>query len=146
MSLFRAVIEAFVACWSLSVASQTAAPERRSVSTQLSMKTRQISLRSTGLWPFRWSSHAKKKSFFASTIMHICGGSCQGYLFLVFALKLHRHKFPAQIVGVCTVTFPLDSPMVFLQPTLVKRSSKSPSSKAVCKEEEDLAWLRTAFS
>lgn len=68
----------------------------------------------------------KKKSFFASTIMHICGGSCQGYLFLVFALKLHRHKFPAQIVGVCTVTFPLDSPMVFLQPTLVKRSSKSP--------------------
>lgn len=112
--------------WIQVIGFKTAAPERRSVSTQLSMKTRQISLRSTGLWPFRWSSHAKKKSFFASTIMHICGGSCQGYLFLVFALKLHRHKFPAQIVGVCTVTFPLDSPMVFLQPTLVKRSSKSP--------------------
>ncbi|XP_030605848.1 uncharacterized protein LOC115794460 [Archocentrus centrarchus] len=93
------------------VASQTDPPERRSVSTQLSMKTLQNSFRSTAT----------------------------------------QARVPSRDCGVCTVTFPLDSPMLFLQPTLVKRSPKRPRfsitddeedpqkcslSKVVCKEED----------
>ncbi|XP_044063847.1 uncharacterized protein LOC122881574 isoform X1 [Siniperca chuatsi] len=68
------------------VASQTDPPERKSVSTQLSMKTLQNHFRSTAT----------------------------------------QARVPSRDCGVCTLTFPLDSPLLFLQPTIVKRPSKRP--------------------
>lgn len=35
-------------------------------------------------------------------------------------------KVPSRDCGVCTLTFPLDSPILFLQPTLAKRPPKRP--------------------
>ncbi|KAG8010202.1 hypothetical protein GBF38_014420 [Nibea albiflora] len=37
--------------------------------------------------------------------------------------------------GVCTLTFPLDSPLLFLQPTLVKRPPKRPRLSLTDEEE-----------
>ncbi|XP_047455364.1 uncharacterized protein LOC125016739 isoform X3 [Mugil cephalus] len=44
-------------------------------------------------------------------------------------------KVPSRDCGVCTLTFPLDSPILFLQPTIVKRPSKRP--RLSLKEEEE---------
>ncbi|XP_070691874.1 uncharacterized protein [Pempheris klunzingeri] len=77
------------------VASQTDPPERKSVSTQLSMKTLQNHFRSTGT----------------------------------------QVKVPSRDCGVCTLTFPLDSPLLFLQPTIVKRPSKRPRLSLTEEEE-----------
>ncbi|TMS10410.1 hypothetical protein E3U43_019403 [Larimichthys crocea] len=77
------------------VASQTDPPERKSVSTQLCMKTLQSPFRSKG------------------TQVRVASRDC----------------------GVCTLTFPLDSPLLFLQPTLVKRPSKRPRLSLTDEEE-----------
>lgn len=96
------------------VGSQTDPPERKSVSTQLSMKTLQNHFRSTAT----------------------------------------QVKAPSRDCGVCTLTFPLDSPLLFLQPTIVERPSKrarlsikdeeeSPaecSLSVVVQEPEDTTW------
>ncbi|XP_045900759.1 uncharacterized protein LOC123968204 isoform X1 [Micropterus dolomieu] len=77
------------------VASQTDPPERKSVGTQLSMKTLQNQFRSKGT----------------------------------------QARVSSRDYGVCTLTFPLDSPLLFLQPTTVKRSSKRPRLSLSDEEE-----------
>ncbi|XP_042280273.1 uncharacterized protein LOC122987625 isoform X2 [Thunnus albacares] len=77
------------------VGSQTDPPERKSVSTQLSMKTLQNHFRSTAT----------------------------------------QVKAPSRDCGVCTLTFPLDSPLLFLQPTIVERPSKR--ARLSIKDEEE---------
>lgn len=44
-------------------------------------------------------------------------------------------KVPSRDCGVCTLTFPLDSPVLFLQPTLIKRPSKRPRLSLTDEEE-----------
>ncbi|XP_042345621.1 uncharacterized protein LOC121945487 [Plectropomus leopardus] len=44
-------------------------------------------------------------------------------------------KIPSRDCGVCTLTFPLDSPLLFLQPTIVKRPSKRPRLSLTDEEE-----------
>ncbi|XP_036931461.1 uncharacterized protein LOC119006642 isoform X3 [Acanthopagrus latus] len=43
-----------------------------------------------------------------------------------FRSKGVQAKAASRDFGVCTLTFPLDSPLLFLQPTIVKRPSKRP--------------------
>ncbi|XP_023152047.1 mucin-2-like [Amphiprion ocellaris] len=44
-------------------------------------------------------------------------------------------KVPSRDCGVCTTTFPLDSPVLFLQPALIKRPSKRPRLSLTDEEE-----------
>lgn len=44
-------------------------------------------------------------------------------------------RVPSRDCGVCTLTFPLDSPLLFLQPTIVKRPSKRPRLSLSDEEE-----------
>ncbi|KAM7382656.1 hypothetical protein PAMP_002378 [Pampus punctatissimus] len=45
-------------------------------------------------------------------------------------------KVASRDCGVCTLTFPLDSPLLFLQPTIVERPSKRPRLSLTDEEEE----------
>ncbi|KAI3360423.1 hypothetical protein L3Q82_002328 [Scortum barcoo] len=45
-------------------------------------------------------------------------------------------RVPSRDCGVCTLTFPLDSPLLFLQPTRVRRLSKRPRLSLTDEEEE----------
>lgn len=44
-------------------------------------------------------------------------------------------RVPSRDCGMCTLTFPLDSPLLFLQPTIIKRPSKRPRLSLTVKEE-----------
>ncbi|XP_034729320.1 uncharacterized protein LOC117945737 isoform X5 [Etheostoma cragini] len=52
-----------------------------------------------------------------------------------FRSKATQVKMPGRDCGVCTDTFPLDSPLLLLQPTLVKRPSKRPRLSLTDEEE-----------
>ncbi|XP_078109486.1 uncharacterized protein LOC144519870 isoform X5 [Sander vitreus] len=52
-----------------------------------------------------------------------------------FRSKAIQVKMPSRDCGVCTDTFPLDSPLLLLQPTLVKRPSKRPRLSLTDEEE-----------
>ncbi|KAF1387681.1 hypothetical protein PFLUV_G00082470 [Perca fluviatilis] len=52
-----------------------------------------------------------------------------------FRSKATQVKMPSRDCGVGTVTFPLDSPLLLLQPTLVKRPSKRPRLSLTDEEE-----------
>ncbi|XP_037641806.1 THAP domain-containing protein 10-like isoform X1 [Sebastes umbrosus] len=78
-----------------STETPTDSPGKRSVGTQLSMKTLQNRFRSTAT----------------------------------------QARVPSRDCGVCTLTFPLDSPLLFLQPTIVKRPSKRPRLSLSDEEE-----------
>ncbi|XP_035527944.1 uncharacterized protein LOC118335645 isoform X2 [Morone saxatilis] len=97
------------ACRILSVrhvASQTDPPERRSVSTQLSTDNKSVGTQ---------LSTKTLQNHFRSTATQV--------------------RVPSRDCGVCTLTFPLDSPLLFLQPTIVKRPSKRPRLRLTDEEE-----------
>ncbi|XP_032374935.1 uncharacterized protein LOC116691431 isoform X3 [Etheostoma spectabile] len=52
-----------------------------------------------------------------------------------FRSRATQVKMPGRDCGVCTDTFPLDSPLLLLQPTLVKRPSKRPRLSLTDEEE-----------
>ncbi|XP_031154590.1 uncharacterized protein LOC116049247 isoform X8 [Sander lucioperca] len=59
--------------------------------------------------------------------------------------KAIQVKIPSRDCGVCTDTFPLDSPLLLLQPTLVKRPSKRPRL-SLTDEEEDPSEPRSSVA
>lgn len=63
-----------------------------------------------------------------------------------FRSKATQARVPSRDCGVGTLTFPLDSPLLFLQPTIVKRPSKRPRLSLTDNEEEEEGPSQCTFS
>lgn len=75
------------------------------------------------------------------TIIHIATVSTNVRMtHLSFVREATQAKAPSRDCGVCTLTFPLDSPILFLQPTIVKRPSKRPRLSHTDEEEGPSEW------
>ncbi|XP_030249420.1 uncharacterized protein LOC115567202 isoform X3 [Sparus aurata] len=59
----------------------------------------------------------------------------QVYMKTYLRSKGTQARVASRDCGMCTLTFPLDSPLLFLQPTIIKRPSKRPRLSLTDKEE-----------
>ncbi|XP_036931467.1 uncharacterized protein LOC119006642 isoform X7 [Acanthopagrus latus] len=59
----------------------------------------------------------------------------QVYMKTYFRSKGTQARVASRDCGMCTLTLPLDSPLLFLQPTIIKRPSKRPQLSLTDKEE-----------